>query len=244
MVLQPAKTSAPSSREDLAPAPKRSRLDVDDISPERDNTVHALKQVAERDGASHEEKQAVSIARHKLALLHLCRGDVSLADRWLFRLGFSWRLAGSFFAPALFRPTLSPTSRSKPSRKARLPEEDGIAVYDNALDEQWRKALLHGFRKDAAYWRENKYWDEETKYFSYVIDLDESQGGHDLAVKALVTEQMMPKVLEAFPDLEGRIRFAEVWAHARGELNGHQMHYVRAVVLVVGWLDVMERVFM
>lgn len=199
--------------------------------------IAQLEYLSSLQDTSQEDKETTAVARHALALIHLCRKEFALADARLFQLGFRWRLSSGLFTDISHARRYGDNKGIRSGEelgRRKLPEE--IRVIDEALPQQCFERLLRGFRKDGPYWRENNYWDDATGYFSYVVDLDEELdpgcGGEKIrlsgreALTRMIQTHILPKVLEQFPQAAGRVKAAEIWAHARDNLSGHQLHYV------------------
>jgi len=149
----------------------------------------------------------------KLLALHLCQeGRDKEAAKVLTTLDLSFRLSRGILHYTI------------PPSESLLPKDCGAMVVDNALPPQLFEALQEAFSPSAPFWREHKYHDPNTGYFSYIQPLHEASAAPSNRLIEAAVECIRAQAAAWLPEVK-KAETAEWWAHCRCHAAGHQLHF-------------------
>jgi len=118
-----------------------------------------------------------------------------------------------------------------PAREEPVPNGAGLSVVDGALPADLFRGIVEAFGPKAPFWREHRYHDPGTGYFSYIMPVGSASSSSSSSSSSSVGT-LMGAVVEAVRlhavVLEPRCAAATVaewWAHCRVHASGHQLHF-------------------
>jgi hypothetical protein len=189
-----------------------------------------------------------------LQALNACvQGDMAAADAQLSLLGCKWRLSQAVWEAAAAAAAATGAAAAEhidhiaPAAQQQQQQQcdsggSSVLVHDAPLPPALLHALQRAFHSSSDFWSRHNYGDDDTPFFSYVIDLQAAAAvgpSNALEAAALLLQQQFKQLAHApLRDSQQQLTSAsaaataaaaathvEWWAHTRPACAPHQLHF-------------------
>ena len=209
----------PTCTQDLAAA--EHLLCIGRVEEGREILEHIVKEDLSNQTTA-EDEQTKKIALYTLAILNLNSNEVAKADLILQKLGLRFRLSSPVFHSSSSNNT---TTDFVPVEDFNKDSSFVVRICNDAVPRPVVKQFAEMFNGESPFWKEHRYGDPSTGYFSYSFQNIATAKPQNV-VEALIQTHLYPLVERSVSkELFDSIAHAEWWCHSRDKISGHQLHY-------------------